>query len=296
MAHNRDHIMEIMAIRSRGNYFSPIAIISRLDTLKQTYNNCTAMNAELLRYAPIATVSMLEAFARYAIKELCNHGEPFISNALKNPELKDRKFDLKLLSTLHATNITVGDLIAHIVPINRLDGILSIIESVSGYNFKVEIKNAHNRWDVEVRRLPPIPIINNIDLTLGYLSSAFEYRHIYAHELANKHQITPDEVTNIISSLELFINASTAVLSNILHPNSPLTQRDMTEKACEMCTIAQDSLNKRIEKIRAGVSGKQRLCFDSAVNMWAIFAKEWGKFEGLKADGGSMQSMLGCMG
>lgn len=288
--------MEITAIRSRGSYFSPTAIVSRLGTLKRAYNNSAEINVELLRYAPIATVSMLEAFVRYTISELCNRGEPFIGNALKNPELKDRKFDLKLLSTLHTTNITVGDLIAHAVPVKRLDSVLSIIGSISGYDFKVALKNVHNRWDTEVRGLPAIPIIDNIDLTLGYLSSAFEYRHIYAHELADKHQITPDEVTNIIASLELFINASTAVLSNILHPNSPLTQKDMTEKACEMCKMARDSLNRGIEEIKASLSENQRLCFEKVVNMWRIFANEWGKFEGLKADGSSMQTMLGCMG
>ena len=55
-------------------------------------------------------------------------------------------------------------------------------------------------------------------------------------------------------------------------------------------------VDKRIDKIKAGVSEKQRLCFESAVKMWGVFANEWGRLEGLKADGGFMQSMLGCMG
>jgi hypothetical protein len=91
-------------------------------------------------FFPIRAVTLLEVFCRAWIAALIDHGSPFAQRA--GDLSRDLKFDLNLINAMQGRVITLGDIIAHNVPINSFAQICSIFTILLGNDLIHTIKDA----------------------------------------------------------------------------------------------------------------------------------------------------------
>ncbi len=288
MTEKRDYIAEIQAKRTRGWWY-PTNPPWRLVTLQAAFKKTPDLDRELLRYFPIAFIGMTEAFFREAAKTFLDAGSPYFENLANSTFTQDLKFDLTVLHAVAGKEVTIGELFSHLVPLKNVESIGGLMTTATGKPFFKGIAAVHNRWEVEVNKRPPTPIISDLNRVLADVHKAFEYRHIYAHELADKHPITREDVADILQSGSQFLEASAQFIWNLLHPNSPLTQSAMTEQAWKEFRSVDEVLTKEYNALLESLAGSQRDALSRAQEAWLQFRSLTGTFDGLRFEGGSLQ-------
>jgi hypothetical protein len=134
MSRTRDTIQEIADIRQRRRLGSAMAELPlRLFALEHAFKIHDKSQHELIRYFPVALIACVEGYFRMAIKDLIDAGEPYLSNAEK--PASSLKLDFSLLRAVHGKTITVGELVAHGVPLSRLEHIENVLSSLLGIGF-----------------------------------------------------------------------------------------------------------------------------------------------------------------
>lgn len=289
MSTKRDFVTEILARRARGEFFPYFA--PRLSLLQEALPQAES-NRELLRFFPIAVIATVEGFFRKAISELLDSDPDRLQGVLESKFGREQKFDLSILSAVAGRSVTVGDLVAHLLTLTRVDHIEFCMSLVLGKSFFEELRMVHDRYAVELEGKPKTPIIGNLDPILDDLAKAFEYRHIFAHELAATHGITPVEVTQILDSARVFFNAASEVVLNNLHPNYPLTQADMSAQATAKFNDADQALRERLEEFTKGLRPDQKEVLARAQQAWLRFRDAHGAFVGLEVQGGTIAPLL----
>jgi hypothetical protein len=147
---------------------------------------------------PIHAVTIIEVFVRLWIARLIDHGRPFSANAA--PITRDLKIDYGVVSAIHGRVVTLGDVIANSISINRLDQIDSYFTAILSQKFLAKLEGIVDPWEARLRseepeRGPVQPLITAIETVSRDLSRLFEIRHILCHELpfhlpCTKHEIS----------------------------------------------------------------------------------------------------------
>lgn len=290
MGTKRDLVAEIQARRARGEPYPSIAPF-RLDKLRRALPTAQP-EQELLRYFPIAVVAIAEGFFRKAIGELLDADPARLGRVLDSPFGREQKFDLSILGAVAGKSVTVGDLVAHLLPFKGVDHIEAHMSLVIGSSFFGQLRIVHDRVAVELEGKPKAPIIKDLDQVLAHLAKAFEYRHIFAHELAESHVIAPAEVAGILDSASVFLSASAEVVGNTLQPNYPLTQADMNTRAAAGFRDADRALTRRLKQFSKTLRPNQKRALDRAQKVWVKFREAHAAFVRLEAEGGSMAPLL----
>jgi hypothetical protein len=228
----RDFISEIIEIRERRNSNSSYSeTFSRLNSLNNAFNILPINDNELLKYFPIALVAAMEGGFRVMLTELIDHGSPFLDNCDKL--LKNQKISFELIKALHGQRVSVGEFFSHVVSINKLPDINSIISTVISKDFLKELEEYCSRWDHEVKKKDKSPVISDPKKTYKYITRTFELRHIFCHESATKVKFDRAEIEQCLYAVTIFLEASTGYIDNVISPNSPLTQLDHTMQSSE---------------------------------------------------------------
>ena len=291
MSRSRDIAKEIMEISSRrpsGNFY--IELETRLSYLKKIYENRKNMEKELWRYFPISIVSCSEAFFRHAIKKLIDAGEPYLTNS--KGLLDSRKTDFGILKALHGRSITIGDIVAHLVPINSLDQISKVMSGLLDYKFLDKIPQTHDRLAVEIEKKPKEAIISDKHTTFRFVARTFELRHIFCHEFANKYELDEPEIEQCFEHFCTFLAASKEHIQQTLFPNEPLTLQGMNEdiaKKYEDEKNKMDSLNQRILR---DLTEKQITEFRKANKAWEDFIFASARVEGFQCAEGEKRPLV----
>ena len=159
---------------------------------------------EICKYFPIAMIACLEDYVRICISELINHGKPFSDNARG---FKD--FSFKIDSVLEITNkkITIGEIIAHALPVNSMDNIFSHFNVLTEGEFS---KNINSLLETAISLCHGADVYTP-DTILRNVSDTFRLRHIFAHELSMKEKLTIDRSESL--SLQTFLFASSIEIS-----------------------------------------------------------------------------------
>jgi hypothetical protein len=219
MGRTRDIIEEIAAVRVRRQFDSAMAELpSRLSTLERSFKKHDKSNTEIVRYFPVALIACLEGYFRMVIRELVDTGEPYLSNAEKLAS--SIKLDFTALRAIHGKEITVGELIAHALPLSKLEHLESALSTLIGKKYLEELRATTNRWLHEIVGDPITPILANPDEVYANVARTFELRHIICHELASAYEIETDEVARCFESCVASLRASDECISETLHPGS----------------------------------------------------------------------------
>ncbi|MBV8622480.1 MAG: DUF1311 domain-containing protein [Herbaspirillum sp.] len=292
MGNVRDIIQEISDVRQRRQFGTAIAELpSRLSSINNAFSQTTPDQHELRRYFPVALIGCLEGYFRMAIRDLIDSGEPFLSNADKL--LESTKLDFSLVRAIHGKTITVGELIAHNVPLSRLAHIEKAFKSLIGADFLNELRTVQDRWAHEVLGQTARPILLVADTVFKDVERTFELRHIICHEIASAYVIDAEEIARCFENCVLFLKAADEFISGVLHPNAPLTQTEMNIAAGESLERARDELNVAIENLRSNLDDEELAFFDQAQIQWLAYAEAWTLFEvGERKNSGTIWPLL----
>ena len=291
MTSKRDFVAEIKARHARGRWH-PTSAPLRLTHIRFALEAVPEEEDELLRYFPIALVATIEGFFREAITALVDAGPPFLDNLLRSPFGKEQRFDLSILAAVAGRQVTVGELVANLLPLKSLRQVGGTITSICGSDFLSDVRTVYDRAAVEIDGSPPSPILSDPDAILADVTAAFEYRHIYAHELADSHPLARKQASSFLTSVSQFLTASAEVISNTVYPNSPLTQAAMTDAA----RVDYDNTNRELTSVfaqlLATVDAERASMFRAAQDAWLVFRDHHGRCEGSFGAGGSIEPML----
>lgn len=292
MSRKRNIIQEIEEIRERGHYNTAISELSlRLSELERAFESYDKSQHELTRYFPVAIIACIEAYFRLVIKDLIDAGDPFLSNAENLPSVT--RLDFSMLRAIHGKEITVGELVAHGVQLSRFEHIDSAISDLLGKSFLAAIRTATNRWAHEIKDEPSAPILSNPNEVFSDVVRTFELRHIICHEIASAYLIEYDEISQCFASCVTFLRASNELISETIHPGSPLTQTAMNKVAGESLTDAKDRLRESCNELRLRLNKTELVAFDESQDKWQSYCDAWALFvAGEQENGGTIWPLI----
>src|SRR5262249_22757625 len=127
----------------------------------------------LLRYFPVAIVTIIEVFFRLSIQRLIDHGQPFLDRAADLS--RNVKFDFRMVSALHGKQVSLGEVLSHFVPLNDLASIAWAMTTLVGVDFLKSVGTTRDRFDVEAHgNVSAPPIIGDIDATCRSIQEVIE--------------------------------------------------------------------------------------------------------------------------
>lgn len=290
MSRTRDIIQEITGIRERCQFNSAVLeLTTRLFALERAFRERVRFDVETIRYFPVAIVSCLEGYFRIAIKELVDAGDPYFANSEK---VLFSKLDFSLIRAIHGKKITIGELIAHNIPISRMEHIETSLSNLIGKSFLGEIRNTTDRWAHEFRGDPISPILEKPDEVYGNVEKTFNLRHIICHEIASAHKISVEEIELCFGSCVSFLRAANACVEELLHPGVPLTQTEMNIAAGQSYQRAKLKLDVIIDHIKEFFSPEKCESFDKVNQLWKTYQERHADFMASRYEGGSIKPLI----
>ncbi len=269
MTAKRSYTDEILSIRGRNESSArSYAHLLRLSEIERAFDKAKEGPAELLRYFPMGLIAYLEGILREIYRELIDSGSPYLDNVEK---LKDLRLDSQTIVALHKRTITTGELIAHLLPCNTLESISSNMSMLTGRDFLDEIQRVHDRVEVEVLHKTLKPIIEDAPTVFSGVSRTFELRHILAHELASALKLDVPTITNCISAMRLFIQATEQFVSNLLYPGAPLTQSEMNIVAGNDFQEANEALDALMVELNSRLQPEERELLRKSQESWEAY-------------------------
>lgn len=277
MSRTRDIIQEIADVRQRRFFGSAMSELPmRLFALEHAFKEHDKSQGELTRYFPVALIACVEGYFRMAIKDLIDAGDPYLSNAER--PASSLKLDFSILRAVHGKAITVGELVAHGIPLSRLDHVEKAITCLIGTGFLQALRTTTDRWAHEVKGEPADPILADPDQVFADVARTFELRHIICHEIASAYEIETDEVERCFQSCVVFLRASDEFLAETLHPGAPLTQTDMNISAGQSLFEARARLAEAVERIKQRLDAAELVVFNESQKKWQEYSDAWVAF------------------
>jgi len=219
MDKKRDYIKEIVAKRSRlssidtrlshfATRTAPIDYGARFLANKAT--KADGFREEFLKYLPIGYVAAFESYLRLAIRDLIDFGPPYSENA---KGFQDFKFQIETVLAITAKRASVGEFIAHLLPIRNLRDINSAMSVLIGEDFLERLKRT---------KLSVVGGSKQETLEQHYESNvfaavedAFLLRHMFCHEFATAEQIDQDRLWNSTRGVFMFVLATESLLNEL---------------------------------------------------------------------------------
>jgi len=244
----------------------------------------------MLKYFPIALVATMESSFRILIADLIDNNEVCLQNSEKF--LKSYKIDFNIMKALYGKDITLGNFIAHVVSINKLDQINSHISNLIEKDFLKEIKSHFSRWDLEVKKLPKVPMMENPSSVYSDIAKTFELRHIFAHETATNITINIELVQNLFKSNVSFLNTASDYINEFIYPNSPLTQTDMNIHSGKELETLLFNIKRLNSKYKKTLDEKRQQEFGEVEDAWHNFMEIQARFEMNEYEGGTIMPTI----
>ncbi len=292
MSRSRDIIQEIEEIRSRRQFESAMSELPRrLRALQDAFESRNNAHPEFIRYFPVALIACIEGYFRMVVRDLIDSGDPYLANAEK--AASTMKPDFSILRAIHGKKITVGELVAHSVPISNLKHIDAVLKNLTGESFISKLRSTKDRWAHEGRGEPERPILGAPDTVFKDVDRTFELRHIICHETASGYAIETEDIGRCFESCLSFLRAADECVSEILHPGVPLNQAAMNHVARTQLHEAEERLRNEIEKLTEKFGSEWRARFDSVQSEWRSHCDSWVLFQvGERQNSGSIWPLL----
>ena len=268
----RNYVEEILSIRLR-NELNPRwgGALIQLQALEHGLQKAADFPPDIVRYFPIAMVAIMEAYFRSAIKELIDFGPPFSENAAGFDKSKDLPPDFGTVLAIQGKTITVGDLVAHLLPFKSLEDIDRNMSTIIGQSFLEKLKGTQDRWAIEVEGSTPKPIVDNPSEVYQDVKETFRLRHIYCHEIAFSERIDVGLITGCFVNSSLFLKAADQLIWDLVAPNAPLTQSAMNVRAFQDLQKADQELGELCANIALYLNDEEKNEFGAAQEAWAGF-------------------------
>lgn len=246
----RDRTQEILDVKLRGERwarFGPHA----LESLQREWQKNSDKPACAPDFYVIRAVTLLEVFTRRNLADTIDQDRNFTDRAIEFS--KHVKIDFALVRDIQGKTITLGDILAHSVPVNSFGQIVGYFETLLGKPLRALIETAVDRWEAEVMKTTTEPIVKNYDTTAGVLTRLFEVRHILCHEAPRKSVYETAEIDQFLDNAIQLTKALHGILTLEKFGLVPLTQTDMNIAAAEELRNTEAEMNKLFSAIEERV-------------------------------------------
>jgi uncharacterized protein YecT (DUF1311 family) len=253
----------------------------------------------------IRLVTLLEVFTRQNIGGLIDHQRQFADRAIELS--RNLRIDFALVRDVQGRAVTLGDIVAHNVSVNSFGQIMGYFETLLGKALRPVLSQTVDRWESEVERKPPQPIISDFDRVATQLSRLFEIRHILCHEMPRKPVYGTSEIDEFFEASIQFSKALEDVLGFEKYGKVPLTQSEMNSEAHKSLKAAEEELEKIATDIRAYLKGVDETTnlpdflkgksnwqetFEDAQVKWKLFRDAQCEFDTYLSRGGTINPLL----
>lgn len=247
---------------------------------------------ELYRHFPVAAIAVLEGHFKATVATIINMGSPYLERGLVLA--KDRlKSAIDVVPMLHRKAVTIGDVIAHVIPFNSVSSLENAFGTLIGSDFKNMVAGARSPYEVRNEYVNPNVLVPSVADLWCALSLAFERRHILAHEAATKFLISFEDAKAAVESCVLFVSALDAILWSTIWKDEPLTQYEINVAAWSRCTAMRTTLAADLWKALAvATENGERVRFRRMHAAWKTFSKQWMAWEGEPFAMGSIRPMV----
>jgi len=235
---------------------------------------------------------------------LIDHTKHFTDRAVELS--KNFKMDFAMVRDIQDRAITLGDIVAHSVPLNSFGQILDHFEMLLGKPLRPLLITVEDRWRTEVEKQPPKPIIPDFDALKKRLSRLFEIRHVLCHELPQSPVYSVDEVSDFLKDAVRFAHAIEEILTFEKYGLVPLTQSEMNKDASEKLKGRQQELDGLLISIRSYLGSRHQTLrefslgevdcllsrFDDTQEKWLAFRKANCDFAAEVYHGGTIMPLI----
>lgn len=219
--------------------------IQRLETLWDQMND--EYKYYFSEYIPVKLVTLMEVACRSAVKTLINSSKYSKEQATKYM-LKIPSRDLiQILTQIDERAFSMGELVAHIININKLEDIFSILNAIYEGDFKTTFECATENWIEDVDEVKP-PWIENAHATYQAVDNVFRIRHIIVHESPLQRVFELDSVKPMIMEVLKFTSALSWSVTTKLFGPIPKTQSRMNNMAWEAAECTSSQISKLVRK------------------------------------------------
>ncbi|GEM_PF-3466703 len=252
----------------------------RLNSLKGSLEKIGSDgDEELFRYFPVAAIAALEGHFKAVVATVVNEGSEYTERGIVLA--KDKlKSATDILPLLHRQAVSIGDLVAYVIPFNSIGSIENAFTTLLNKDFKELVAKAINPYDVRNRREKPRLLVHSVKNLWTDLALAFERRHILAHETATRFSLTYEDAKSAIDACKLLAEALDAILWATIWKETPLTQYEMNCAAWESRKAVRCSLAAALRKaLKIANSKGVKTDFCRIHLKWKIFNREWSSWE-----------------
>ena len=177
----------------------------------KSLSNTVSWRNEWLKYSAIGYIACVEGYFRLLIADLINSGNPYISRI---SDLREIKFSADTVVAIHEKKITLGEFVAHLLPLNGVSDINCHLSALFGtdyitYYLKQPLSEHNTNSIGEV-----------FPEEIGMLENLFQLRHLYAHELATKEKVPVRKIEKLVGAAAIFVTLTDEIISKQYFENT----------------------------------------------------------------------------
>lgn len=290
--------MQLKSARDRMEFgrFDGVELVETTTRFAQLASSLRALgpagDPELFRHFPVAAIAVLEGHFKTTVATIVNAGSPYLERGLVLA--KDRlKSAVDVVPLLHRKAVTIGDVIAHVIPFNSVSSLETAFGALLDGDFKSMVAGAQGPYEVRNEYANQDALVPSVADLWRALTLTFERRHILAHEAATKFPISFDEATTAVDSCALFASALDAVMWSTIWKDEPLTQSEMNVAAWRRCKAMRATLAADLwEALTVATANGERARFRRMHAAWRSLNEQWLSWEGEAVAMGSIRPML----
>jgi len=239
-------------------------------------------------FVPIKLVTILEVLVQDCVKQLIDHGEPYLGRSKRL--LQSLRIDFEYLAAVHGRKITVGDLASHTISVSSLDNVIASLSELLP-SFKQQLLTIHDRVEVAFGDEPAKPIVADFDELARTLGRLFTVRHIVVHELPERRPYDIDDLPKFVSACATFCRALEQLVATELLGDYPMTQVDMNVDAANRLELAKQKLGEILAQVQTSADVDLK-ALEASQSAWSDFAKREAELHASQVEGGSMYPMV----
>lgn len=272
----RDHVAEIREIQSRmGAMPSHMAVIARINDISSLVESYDKTPEEALRYVPVGLVACLEAYFRAVISELVDSGEPFLRRAEK---LERTPFNFRAVAAIHGRTITLGSLVAHLVPMNNMQDFNATMSTLLDDDFFESVKEVREHWPWKsLATASTEPVISDPARVFADLNRVIELRHVICHEFGFSIHIPKSEAEHYVGSVDKFLSATMFMIMKLMFKNIPDTQDRRN-------VYFERKYEQADQELRSAIDVAEREFKDQRLEQFRKLQSTWKMYRDMDAD------------
>jgi len=246
----RDRTQEILDVKERDARWTWFCSFV-LESLQREWQKNRDKPGCAPDFYVIPAVTLLEVFTRRNLADTIDHDRSFTDRAIEFS--KHVKIDFALLRDVQGKIITLGDILAHSVPVNSFGQIVGYFETILGKPLRPLLETAVDRWETEVMKTSTAPVVKDYEAMARSLTRLFEVRHILCHEAPRKSAYESSEIDQFLDNAIQLAKALRAILTLQKFGLVPLTQTEMNIAAAEELRSTEAAMNKLLSTIEERV-------------------------------------------